>query len=83
MELVKFEVGVAFEDESFEQVLERLGNAVPEAFVRILRLEGFGGGWPEFEVLIPRNLIGKFAEWYCESDAEMWKEEFEAEAIAL
>lgn len=75
-EMVKFEADVAFEDESFEKVLERLGKEVPSASVRILRLEGFGGGWPTIEVTIPRDDVMKFAEWYGGDDAVMWEEEF-------
>lgn len=73
--MVKFEVDVAFEDESFESVLERLGAAVPEAFVRVMTLSGPGGGWPVLEVMMPEELIGKFAEWYCADDGQYWVEE--------
>lgn len=78
--MVKFEIDVAFEEdeESFAEVLARLGAAVPEAFVRIVRMEGSGGGWPTVEVVMPEELIGKFVEWYNGGDAD---EEF-AEALA-
>ena len=77
--MVKFEIDVAFEEdeESFAEVLERLGAAVPEAFVRIVKMEGSGGGWPTVEVIVPEELIGKFAAWYSgEEDEEL------AEALA-
>ena len=76
MEMVKFDVDVAFEDERFSELLERLGKEVPSAFVRIVELEGPGGGWPLIEVIIPKADVRKFAEWYCEDDAVMWEEEF-------
>lgn len=71
----KFEIDIAFEDESFEEVLERLGKALPNVFVRIIHLEGPGGGWPNIEVVLPENEIRAFAEWFCEDDADMWEEE--------
>lgn len=74
MEMVKFDVDVAFEDESFEELLERLGREVPSAYVRILKLEGPGGGWPHVEVVIPKADVVKFCEWYCWDDKSMWEE---------
>lgn len=44
MEMVKFDVDVAFEDETFAETLTRLGEAVPSAYVKILELSGPGGG---------------------------------------
>ena len=76
MEMVKFGVDVAFEDETFAETLENLGREVPSAYVKIVMLNGPGGGWPVIEVAIPRADVRKFAEWYCEDDAEMWEEEF-------
>jgi len=82
-EIVKFEVDVAFEDESFEEVLERLGSEVPNAGVRIVRLVGSGGGWPTIEVMIPKNDIRKFAEWYCKDEADELENMFLGDAVAL
>jgi hypothetical protein len=82
-EIVKFEVDVAFDDESFEEVLERLGREVPNAFLRIVRLVGSGGGWPTIEVIIPKNEIRKFAEWYCRDDADELEIGFLEDAVAL
>jgi len=81
--MVKFETDVAFEDETFEEVLERLGKAMPDVFVRIVRLVGFGGGWPTIEVVLPETQIAEFAEWYCADDAPMWEEEFREEAVEI
>jgi len=74
VEMVKFEVDVAFDDEEFIDVLVRLGRDVPEAAVRIVKLVGSGGGWPVLEVRIPRESVRKFAEWYCADDVEFWEE---------
>lgn len=70
--LVKFETDIAYEDETFEQVLARLGEQVPSASVRVIKLKGSGGGWPTIEVTIPKDEIKKFADWFCggEDDAE-------------
>lgn len=81
--LVKFGVDIAFEGEEFGEMLERLGAAVPEAHVRVIKLIGSGGGWPEMEVVIPEDKIGEFAKWYSEDDAEELEEEFREEAVAL
>ena len=83
--MVKFEIDVAFEEdeESFAEVLERLGAAVPEAFVRIVKLSGSGGGWPAVEVVMPEELIGKFAEWYSGEEDEELAEELAEEAVAV
>jgi hypothetical protein len=83
MNMVKFETDVAFEDESFEEVLERLGAALPEVFIRVVRLVGSGGGWPTIEVILPETQIAEFAKWYCEDDAEMWAEAIAAEAVKV
>ena len=83
IKMVKFETDVAFEDETFEEVLERLGKAMPDVFVRIIRLVGFGGGWPTIEVVMPESQIAEFAEWYCADDAAFWEEAFRDEAIEL
>ena len=83
VKMVKFETDVAFEDESFEEVLERLGAAVPEVFVRVVRLVGSGGGWPTIEVILPETQIADFAKWYCEDDADMWGKILMEEAVAL
>lgn len=76
MELVKFEVDVAFEDEEFGETLERLAKAVPNAYVKVFAYEGPGGGWPALEIILPKSEIPAFAKWYCEDDAAMWEEEF-------
>lgn len=83
--MVKFEIDVAFEEdeESFAEVLARLGAAVPEAFVRIVRMEGSGGGWPTVEVVVPEELIGKFAAWYSGEEDEELAEELAEEAVAV
>jgi hypothetical protein len=79
----KFEIDIAFEDESFEEVLQRLGKALPNVFVRIIHLKGSGGGWPNIEVVLPENEIRAFAEWFCKDDADTWEEEILAELEAL
>ena len=72
--MVKFEIDVAFDDdeESFVDVLARMGAELPEAFVRIVNIDGIGSGWPVIEVVIQEELIGKFVKWYSggEEDAE-------------
>jgi hypothetical protein len=83
VEMVKFEATVAFEDETFEEVLERLGVAMPDVYVRVLQLKGPSGGWPSVEVALPETQIAKFAEWYCADDAAMWEEEFREEAVEI
>jgi len=82
-EMIKFEVDVAFEEdeESFVEVLARLGAEVPEASVRIVRLEGSGGGWPTVEVAMPEELIGKFAAWYSGEEDEELAEALADEAV--
>jgi len=81
--LVKITVDVAFEDEEFGEMLERLSEAMPEVYVRVLRYEGCGGGWPEIEVLLPEEMITEFAEWYCADDVDYWVEEFRDSAIEV
>lgn len=81
--LVKIEADVVFEDEEFGEMLERLSEAMPEAYVRVLRYEGSGGGWPEIEVLLPAEMIAEFAEWYCADDADYWVEEFKSSAVGV
>lgn len=83
MEMIKFETDVCFDDESFEEMLERLNAAVPTAYVRVLRANGSGGGWPTIEVLIPKSDVRKFADWYSKDEAEFLVESFLEEAIAL
>lgn len=81
--MIKFEITVAYEDESFEEVLERLSAKVPEAYVRVLKLHGPSGGWPSIEVIIPEVNVRKFAEWYCEDDADWWEDAIKEEADVL
>lgn len=81
--MIKFETDVWFEDESFEEVLERLNKAVPSAFVRVLMAKGSGGGWPTIEVLIPKSDVRKFAEWFDKDEAPFLEEAFLEEGIAL
>jgi hypothetical protein len=83
VEMVKFEATVAFEDETFEEVLERLGVAMPDVYVRVLQLNSPSGGWPSIEVAMPVTQIAEFAEWYCEDDAAIWEEAFRDEAVEL
>ena len=83
MEMIKFETDVCFEDENFEETLERLNAAVPTAYVRVLRANGSGGGWPTIEVLIPKSDVRKFADWYSKDEAEFLAEEWISEAAAL
>lgn len=76
MEMMKFDIDIAFEleEESFEELLARLGREVPSAYVRILSLNGPAAGWPHVEVIIPKADLEKFCEWYCWDDRSMWQE---------
>ena len=81
--MVKIEVDIAFEDEEFGETLERLAKAVPEAFVKVWKYRGPGGGWPAVEIILPREQIPLFAKWYCEDDAELWEESFMESLIEI
>lgn len=83
MEMVKFEVDIAFDGENIGEMLEKLGKAVPSAYVRVLELVGPGGGWPVIEVMMPKSDIRKFAEWYDEDEVEFWEEALVPYAKAL
>lgn len=83
VKMTKFEISVAFDDETFEELLERLSAAVPSAYVRVLKLHGPSAGWPQLEVIIPESDIATFAKWYCEDDADMWEEMIRGDAESL
>lgn len=51
-------------NETFEQMLERLAKEVPSAFVKVIRFDGPGGGWPQAEALVETLDLEKFFEFF-------------------
>jgi hypothetical protein len=66
--MTKFEyyLDVAFGDDykTLAHSLEVLSEKCPSAWVRILRAEGPGGGWPELVITIDESDNEAFCEWY-------------------
>jgi hypothetical protein len=75
--IVEFDTDVCFEDEEFGEMLEKLSDAVPGAFVKVYSYHGPGGGWPAMSVRVPEDQVRAFAEWYTGGDeVDYWMGEF-------
>ncbi len=73
MKLKVIEVDIAWDDreESGENLgtqLEALNKLIPNGWVRVLKYEGPGGGWPMVEIAFPEENAEILAEWLGQED---------------
>ncbi len=58
-EIIELDIDLAWDDtnpaEGLGPILEEIGRNVPSAFVRINRLVGSGGGWPDVTIRVERG----------------------------
>lgn len=84
MKMKKFEASIYYrDDEEFQDALERLSREVGDVQVRVIdECPMHSGGWPIVEIVMPEELIAKFAAWQTDEpdDAEMLASEWLAEA---
>ena len=65
------------ESETFSECLAKLSVEVPSAFVKILNLEGPGGGWPNCDVIVKSEDLDKFWKFFgCDEDDIEWMSEY-------
>jgi hypothetical protein len=62
--------------ETFESLLEEIGQKFPEAFIRVEKMIGVGGGWPTVDVVLPESDFEEFMKnlGHDEDDIEYLKE---------
>jgi hypothetical protein len=62
--------------ETFNDILEEIGQKFPNAFLRIVRIVGSGGGWPTIDAVMPESDFEAFMEnlGHDSSDIEFFKE---------
>ncbi|WJZ48468.1 hypothetical protein [Actinomycetia phage DSL-LC01] len=73
MNLKVIEVDIAWDDspnsgENLGTQLESLNKLIPNAWVKVLKYVGPGGGWPMIEIAFPEDKAEILAEWFGQED---------------
>lgn len=80
MNLKMIEADIAWDNsldsgENLGTQLEALNKLIPNSWVRVLKYEGPGGGWPQIEIVFPEESAETLAEWLgLEDDMEFFIE---------
>lgn len=59
-----FEVDVAFDEGTLDDVLKSFKEKFPEGDAAVIRSEGAGGGWPIVDFSVPEGSEEDFGKWY-------------------